>query len=240
MGFITFYFNKEDEGSNRQAIEKASGEETAKRRANRKEEKEKKAAGEMPHGLAEPDDEWDGPFMLPQHINGDPIPNYPQILCKFKIDDFGIDLNSAASTKSATLSSSSVVDMLSESNEYLQLVLNRIQIDFAVTKYGVNFRAGLGDLKLIDRIHSLLDARQQPQQQLQRRQPTEILSSSTNDDNQIIRFYFRQVEEDAPNFVTLYGNILKNVLFECSTIHVACHRTAIVFLLEYLTGKTIV
>lgn len=119
--------------------------------------------------------------------------------------------------------------MLAESNEYLRLILNGIQIDFAVTKYGASFRAGLDDLKLVDKIH-LLDKRQ--------RQATEILSSSASGDNQIIRFYFRQVEQDAPNFKTLYSNILKNILFECSNIHVACHRTAIVYLLEYFTGIT--
>jgi hypothetical protein len=175
--------------------------------------------------IVEPDDEWDGPFNLPLHINGDPIPNYPQILAKFKINDFSIDLNSSSSkSKSNNLSSTS--DRLSESNEYLSLVLNDIYIDFSITKYGLCFRAGLGDLKLIDKIH-LIDKRN--------KKVTEILSSSGNFD-QLIKFYFRQVEEEAPNFTTLYSNILKNVLFECNDIHVACHRTAIVYFLEYVTG----
>ena len=173
----------------------------------------------------EPDDEWDGAFNLPLHINGDPIPNYSQIIFKFKIVDFSIDLNSS----SKSINSNSITDRLAESSEYLSLILNGIKIDFSVTKYGFCFRAGLDDLKLVDKIH-LMNKEQ--------KQATEILSSSGNL-NQIIKFYFRQVEEEAPNFTTLYSNILKNVLFECSNIHVACHRTAIVYFLEYVTGMLI-
>ena len=193
-----------------------------KEESKRNEEKGKKQLSPI---IIEPDDEWDGPFTLPLEINGDPIPNYPQILCEFKIVDFRIDLNMSKYIKSK---SASISDFLSESKEYLSLMLNGIKIDLAVTKYGLSFRAGLDDLKLVDHIHFI---------EKNQSHSTEILSSSAGNANQIIKFYFRQVEEVAPNFNTLYNNILKNVLFECSNIHVACHRTAIIYLLEYFTGN---
>lgn len=86
------------------------------------------------HRLIEPDDEWDGPFNLPKQINGEPIPNYAQVLFMFNIGDFIIDLDKAN-------------DRLlndPDDEEYLELKLNFIKIDFAITKYGASMRAGLG------------------------------------------------------------------------------------------------
>ena len=160
--------------------------------------------------IHEPDDEWDGPFNLPQQINGDPIPNYCQMLLKFTIGDFIIDLD---------LAHDRLLDDPSE-EEYLELKFRHIKIDFAITKYGVIMRAGLGDLKLIDKIHKTSQAESSLDFQ-----GTEILSSSTNENlGQLIKFYFRQVEPEAPNFATLYSKILTNILFDCSNIHLACHR----------------
>ncbi len=156
----------------------------------------------------EPDHEWDGPFSLPKYINGDPIPNYCQLLFKFSIKDFGIDLN----------------DECVPVSDYLKLILNKINIDFAITKFGMHFRADLGDLKLIDKIHKI-DVHDQSSF-------TEILSSSSKGNNQIIKFYFRQVEPEAPNFDELYKRILMNVLFDCSNIYLVCHRTAIIYFIK--------
>ena len=157
----------------------------------------------------EPDDEWDGPFNLPANINGDPIVNYCQLVFKFIISDFSIDLK-------ATLDDEEI--------EYLKLIFHEIKIDFAITKFGMHFRAGLGDLKLIDRIHKS-----------ELSEYTEILSSSSrsNNPNQIIKFYLRQVEPEASNFATLYHKILTNILFDCSNIHLVCHRTAIIYFIKY-------
>jgi hypothetical protein len=162
----------------------------------------------------EPDDEWDGPFNLPININGDPIVNYCQLVFKFIISDFSIDLK-------ATLNKEEI--------EYLKLIFHEIKIDFAITKFGMHFRAGLGDLKLIDQIHKS-----------DLNEYTEILSSSSraNNTNQIIKFYFRQVEPEASNFATLYHKILTNILFDCSNIHLVCHRTAIIYFIKY--AKSIV
>lgn len=170
--------------------------------------------------IVEPDDEWDGPFMLPVDINGDPIPNYCQLLFNLNVKKFGINLNSTNEHLKE--------DDPAEETKYLDFALNEIRIDFAITKYGLNFRAGLGDLKLIDKIHAN-----------QGRAETEILSSlsSTNSSGfapqDLIRFYFRKVEENAPNFATLYSKILSNVMFDCSNIQVACHRSVIVYFLNY-------
>lgn len=170
----------------------------------------------------EPDDEWDGAFTLPKYINGDPICNYCQILCKFRIADFSIDLNESAVLPAGSISTN--ID-----REYLRLVFDGIKIDFSITKFGMCFRAGLADLKLIDKLHRTAY-----------NEHTEILSSSSTIDsqNRIIKLYFRNVEQDAPNFSTLYSNILTNILFETSSIHLACHRTAIVYLIKYLKSIT--
>ena len=164
--------------------------------------------------ILEPDDPWDGPFNLPIQINGDPIPNYCQIMLVFNIGDFIIDLD---------LANDRLCDDPSE-EEYLELKLKSIKIDFAVTKYGAIMRAGLGDLKLIDKIH---------QSQFETAEEndfrgTQILSSSTNENlDQLIKFYFRQVESEAPNFASLYQKTLTNILFDCRNIHLACHREVI-------------
>ncbi|CAF0714006.1 unnamed protein product [Brachionus calyciflorus] len=157
----------------------------------------------------EPDDEWNGPFNLPKYINGDPIPNYSQITCRFNIADFSIDLNQGEI-------------------EYLKFIFNSIKIDFVIAKYGVFFRAGLGDLKLIDKIHESVSTGESY---------TEILSSSSRG-GEIIRFNFRQVDQDAPNFSSLYSKILTNILFDCSNIHVKCHRAAIVYFLNFFKSIT--
>ena len=163
--------------------------------------------------LVEPDDEWDGPFNRPAHINGDPIPNYSQIAFMFTIDKFMIDLRN---------SSDLFLDTAFE-KEYLEFIFNSIKIDFAITKYGISFRAGLGDLKLTDKIHSSKESN-----------VTEVLSSSSLTNlNQIIKFYFRQVEKEAPNFKTLYNKILTNILFDCSNIHVSCHREVIIDFINF-------
>ena len=160
----------------------------------------------------EPDDEWEGPFMLATQINGDPIPNYCQILLRLDVDTFGIDLNSTEEF----LKEDDPVNEI----EYLKFLLNEIRVDFAITKFGFSFRAGLGNLKLIDKIHSTENNRE-----------TEILSSLSS--QKIINFYLRQVEETAPNFASLYNKILCNILFDCSNIRIACHRTVIVYFLNY-------
>ena len=160
--------------------------------------------------IPEPDHEWDGPFNMPIQINGDPIPNYCQIRFEFNIGDFIIDLDLAN-------------DRLSNDpneDEYLELKLKSIKIDFAITKYGAIMRAGLGDLKLIDKIHHSQFGSN----------GTQILSSSTNENlDQLIKFYFRQVEPEAPNFSSLYSKILTNILFDCRNIHLACHREVSLF-----------
>jgi hypothetical protein len=160
----------------------------------------------------EPDDEWDGPFRLATQINGDPIPNYPQLSLNLLVTTFSINLKSTNEYLKD--------EDPKQEQEYLKFFLNDIRIDFAITKYGFSFRAGLGDLKLVDKIHPT-DTQSE----------TEILSSLSSED--IIKFYFRQVEEDAPNFATLYGKILSNLRFDCSNIRVACHRTVIVYFLNY-------
>ena len=166
----------------------------------------------------EPDDEWDGPFNLAKYINGDPIPNYSQISCWFTITDFTLDLNKNQS-------------------EYLHFVFKSIKIDFVVAKYGIFLRSGLEDLKLIDKLHQSIShdqGQQQEQQQEQQLTYTEILSSSSKQNsNQIIKFYFRQIDPEAPNFSALYSKIITNVLFDCSNIHVKCHRTAIVYFVDF-------
>jgi hypothetical protein len=185
---------------------------TTNRRSNLKDDSSSKST--IYHSLTggiefelEPDDEWDGPFNLPKYINGDPIPNYSQIIMRFSVKKFGINLNS-------TINDETEVD-------YLKLNLNEIRIDFAITKYGFNFRAGLGNLKLIDKIHGIDDLNPE----------TEILSSSSTEE--IIKFYFRQVDQEAPNFATLYSKIISNILFNFNCIHVACHRSVIVYFLDY-------
>lgn len=156
----------------------------------------------------EPDDEWEGPFQLPTYISGNPIPNYPTVAFNFKINKFSIDLN--------TEDSDTIVQ------DYLQLLLTDIEMKLAITKYGQSFKAELGDLKLVDKKHK-----------------TEILSSKASSiQKKLISFYFRNVEKEAPNFETLYKNILRNILFRCNALQVVCHRTAFVNFLNYAKNVT--
>ncbi len=83
-----------------------------------------------------------------------------------------------------------------------------------------------GDLKLIDKQHLKVNL-----------EYTEILSNASSND-QLIKFYFRQVEKDVSNFRTVYKSILSNVLFNCNSLQIVCHRTAIIHILSYLKGIT--
>jgi hypothetical protein len=65
---------------------------------------------------------------------------------------------------------------------------------------------------------------------------TEILYSPKG--QELIEFWFRQVDTDAPNFKTLYQNIMINLRFDCNNIQVVCHRTVIVNFLTYVKGIT--
>jgi hypothetical protein len=163
----------------------------------------------------EPDDEWDGPFRLATQINGDPIANYAQLSLNVFVNTFSINLK--------TTNEALRDEDPAHHTDYLKFFLNHIRIDFAITKYGFSFRAGLGDLKLVDKIHPTDPALDE----------TEILSSLSSTDEEIIKFYFRAVEEEAPNFATLYGKILSHMRFDCSNIRVACHRTVIVYFLNW-------
>ena len=157
----------------------------------------------------EPDNEWEGPFMLPKSINGDPILNYSQLLFNFEINKFAIDIKETDDC---------IIDEPVE-HDYLGLNFKDIKLKFAITKYGFNLKAGLGNLKLIDKVHRTSDNKF-----------TEFLSSTSK---QLIRLHFRQVEVEAPNFSTLYANTLSKMLFECSSIQLVCHRTAIIYFINY-------
>jgi len=166
--------------------------------------------------IEEPDHEWEGAFRLPTQINGNPIPNYPKISLSFSIKQFMILLNS-----------SQLLDMEHyDENEYLKLSLDDIKLDFAVTKYGSASKAKIGQLLLLvedaaTKVHGRY---------------TEILYSPKG--QELIEFWFRQVDTDAPNFKTLYQNIMINLRFDCNNIQVVCHRTVIVNFLTYVKGIT--
>lgn len=162
------------------------------------------------------DDEWDGPFASPKRINGNPVPNYCQILLMFKINDFVIDIKGTN-------------DLICDDpveNEYLGVNLKSIKLDFSLTKYGFALKAGLGNLRLLDKVHRTFD-----------NQFTEFLSSSSTEE--LIQLRFRNVEPEAPNFESLYSKTLSKILFKCNRIQVVCHRTAIIYFINFgikLTG----
>jgi hypothetical protein len=112
--------------------------------------------------------------------------------------------------------------------EYLNFIFNHINMAFAITKYGFNLKASLGNLKLVDKIH--LTDRLNPTSY------TEILSSTSS--KELIRLNLRQVDKEAPNFSTLYLNTVFSVLFKFRSIQLVAHRTGIIYFLKY--GKKIV
>ena len=178
-----------------------------------KKKREKKSEAQLQ--LIEPDNEWHGPFILPTQINGDPIPNYSQLLFKITIENFQIDIKGTNDRDSDD----------PDQYDYLNLILNAIDLKFAITKYGFSFQAGLGNLRLLDNIH-----------QTAQKEPIEILSSTSS--GKLIKLFFRQVDKEAPNFATLYNRIISNILFECNNIQLDCHRTAIIHFLNYGKGIT--
>jgi len=141
---------------------------------------------------------------------GNPIPNYAQLLFKIRIDDFVIDIKGTDS-----LTSEDPIE-----SDYLGLVLNSIKLNFVITKYGFALKAGLGNLRLLDKVHLTRD-----------HQFTEFLSSTSTEE--LIQLRFRQIEPEAPNFEKLYSNTLSKILFKCSKIQVVCHRTAIIYFINY-------
>lgn len=166
----------------------------------------------QPIGTIEPDDAWEGAFRLPTDINGQPIPNYPKVSFTFEIKDFSIEMK-ASSGRSST------------EKEYLKLTLDTITLNLAVTKYGLCIKSALNDLQLIDKV--ILDSDGNH---------TKILSSAS--DTAFIKFYFRIVEKEAPNFASLYNSTLTAIKFDFNAIQVVCERRAVINLLGYVKGIT--
>ena len=160
---------------------------------------------------------------MPQHIHGEPIANYAQLLVNFTISDFTVDLNRTTQTSVAAATSTTTT----KEHNYLQLIFNKIYTSFAITRYGMMMRAGLGDLQLVDVLHTSFVSGASAAT------PTRILSSSSASSDQIIKFHFRQVDTEAPNFATLYASTLAKMHFDCSSIQLVCHRTAFIYFIKY-------
>ena len=163
----------------------------------------------------EPDDEWEGCFRSPTKINGNPIPNYSQLLFKFNIEDFEIDIKGTNDIESED----------PVEHDYFGLILNAIKLDFSINKHGFALKAGLGNLRVLDKFHRGHD-----------NHFTEFLSSVSSEE--LIRLSFRQVEPDAPNFASLYSKTLTKISFKCSKIQLVCHRTAIIYFILYSINLT--
>lgn len=132
------------------------------------------------------------------------------MLFKFNIEDFAIDIKGTDDIESE--------DPIE--HDYFGLILNAIKLDFSINKYGFALKAGLGNLRLLDKFHRTHD-----------NQFTEFLSSVSTEE--LIRLSFRQVEPEAPNFASLYLKTLTKISFKCSKIQLVCHRTAIIYFILY-------
>ena len=106
--------------------------------------------------------------------------------------------------------------------DYLGVNLTKIDLAFSLTKYGFAFKGDLGNLRLLDKKHRTLD-----------NQYTEFLSSSSSSTENLIKLRFRKVEPEAPNFASLYQNTLSKIWFKCTRIQVVCHRTAIMYFINF-------